>query len=259
MELKTTHHHHHHHHVFSSLQQISKTTTLSPHTKLLYHLKKFHPSLHTNKLRFRGIQATVKATSLEQPGGKMVVELVGVFNELSERMNMVSTSSSRLLFKALKLSIPVLQVLPLTSDGRSPLTKALSVALVLADLQKYTLVINRSAYDCSGKLDGAWRGSSEPQSLRQPSRPSFATAVRGAAVPSLDDFCVKPRVDNATATMTHPSRARVCVEVDLTKALPDKVWLGKLTVTGRWKKVEYENLPLFCKHCTLQGHDESTF
>lgn len=69
----------------------------------------------------------------------MVVELVGAFNELTERMNMsvLSTSSSRLLFKTLKLSIPILQGLPLSPDGRSPLSRALSVAVILADLQVF--------------------------------------------------------------------------------------------------------------------------
>lgn len=77
------------------------------------------------------------ARSPEAAGGKMVVELVGAFNEVTERMNSVwlSTSSSRLLFKALKLSIPILQSLPLASDGRSPLSKALSLSILLADLQ----------------------------------------------------------------------------------------------------------------------------
>lgn len=79
--------------------------------------------------------AAVGAATLEQPGGKMVVELVGAFNELTERMKVVSSSSSSILFKCLKLSIPLLQALPLCPDGRSPLSKALSVALILADLQ----------------------------------------------------------------------------------------------------------------------------
>lgn len=80
---------------------------------------------------------TATARSPEAAGGKMVVELVGAFNEVTERMNSVwlSTSSSRLLFKALKLSIPILQSLPLASDGRSPLSKALSLSILLADLQ----------------------------------------------------------------------------------------------------------------------------
>ncbi|KAJ4721889.1 Ca2+-activated RelA/spot-like [Melia azedarach] len=72
----------------------------------------------------------------------MVVELVGAFNELTERMNVLSSSSSRLLFKALKLSIPILQSLPLSADSRSPLSKALSVALLLADLQMDAEVIS---------------------------------------------------------------------------------------------------------------------
>lgn len=79
--------------------------------------------------------ATATTTALEQAGGKMVGKLVGAFNELTERMNVLSTSSSRILFKALKLSIPLLQSLPVAPDGRSPLSKALSVALLLADLQ----------------------------------------------------------------------------------------------------------------------------
>lgn len=82
--------------------------------------------------------ASATVTALEQPGGKMVVELVAAFNELTGRMSLqsvLSTSSSRLLFKSLKLSIPILQSLPLAPDGRSPLSKALSIALLLADLQ----------------------------------------------------------------------------------------------------------------------------
>ncbi|GMH19787.1 hypothetical protein Nepgr_021628 [Nepenthes gracilis] len=82
------------------------------------------------------------AKALEQPGGRMVVELVGAFNELTERMNMLSTSSSRILFKALKLSIPILFTFPLSLDGRSPLSKALSVAVILADLQMDAEVIS---------------------------------------------------------------------------------------------------------------------
>ncbi|GLT73882.1 hypothetical protein SLA2020_457120 [Shorea laevis] len=81
-------------------------------------------------------------TALEHTGGKMVVELVGAFNELAERINVLSTSSSRLLFLSLKFSIPILQALPLAPDGRSPLSKALSVALLLADLQMDAEVIS---------------------------------------------------------------------------------------------------------------------
>ncbi|KAJ6430819.1 hypothetical protein OIU84_018346 [Salix udensis] len=87
-------------------------------------------------------RATAETTALEQAGGKMVVELVGAFNELTDRMNVLSTSSSRILFKALKLSIPILQNLPHSPDHRSPLNKALSLALLLADLQMDAEVIS---------------------------------------------------------------------------------------------------------------------
>lgn len=78
-------------------------------------------------------------------GTGLVVELVGAFNELTERMRSHRHSkvvSSRLLFKALKLSIPLLRSLPLLPDGRSPLSKALSLALILADLQMDVEVIS---------------------------------------------------------------------------------------------------------------------
>lgn len=65
----------------------------------------------------------------------MVVELVGAFNDLTEKFPVLSTSSSHLLFKSLKRSIPLLLELPVAADGRPPLSRALSVACILADLQ----------------------------------------------------------------------------------------------------------------------------
>ncbi|KAL5700625.1 GTP diphosphokinase [Ranunculus cassubicifolius] len=130
MELHTTH-------LSSPLEPITKICQLPQLIKSPPHLT-FRRILR----RFRSKSSSPAMTALEQRGGKMVVELVGVFNELTERMNLISTSSSRLLFKSLKLSIPLLQSLPLNPDARSPLTKALSVALVLADLQMDAEVIS---------------------------------------------------------------------------------------------------------------------
>ncbi|KAG7995662.1 hypothetical protein I3843_01G121300 [Carya illinoinensis] len=82
---------------------------------------------------------------VEQAGGKRVVELVGAFNKLTGTMKNVhssTTSSQTLLFKSLKLSIPILHSLPLAPDGRSPLSKALSLALLLAHLQMDAEVIS---------------------------------------------------------------------------------------------------------------------
>ncbi|MBA0870503.1 hypothetical protein Goshw_013338 [Gossypium schwendimanii] len=87
--------------------------------------------------------STATATALEQSGGgKMVVELVGAFNQLTQEINVLSSSSSRLLFKSLKLSIPILQALPHAADGRPLLSKALSLALLLAHLQMDAEVIS---------------------------------------------------------------------------------------------------------------------
>lgn len=90
------------------------------------------------------VKTSATARAPEAAGGKMVVELVGAFNELTERMNVLSTCSSRILFKALKISIPILQQLPLSPDGRSPLSRALSLALLLANLQMDAEVISAS-------------------------------------------------------------------------------------------------------------------
>ncbi|KAL0433855.1 UNVERIFIED_CONTAM: putative GTP diphosphokinase CRSH, chloroplastic [Sesamum latifolium] len=101
------------------------------------HSKRSRSSL-SRLLKISSSSSSAEVMTLEQPGGKMVVELVGAFNELTGRMShktVLSSSSSRLLFKALKLSIPILHTLPILPDGRSPLTKALSVAVILADLQ----------------------------------------------------------------------------------------------------------------------------
>ncbi|KAA0052146.1 putative GTP diphosphokinase CRSH [Cucumis melo var. makuwa] len=111
-----------------------------------------HPRRSLNSLsRYRLLHLRASSTSgipdlptsvPEQAGGKLVVELIGAFNELTDRMNLTSTSSSVILFVTLKLSIPILQSLPLLPDGRSPLSKALCVALILADLQMDAEVIS---------------------------------------------------------------------------------------------------------------------
>ncbi|GAB2217875.1 hypothetical protein Droror1_Dr00001088 [Drosera rotundifolia] len=83
---------------------------------------------------------------MEQPGGRMVAEVVGAYNELTERMTSpISKSSSRILFKALKVSVPLLRqfvALRELPDGRSRFEKALDVAVVLADLQMDAEVIS---------------------------------------------------------------------------------------------------------------------
>eukprot|EP00252_Welwitschia_mirabilis_P025328 TRINITY_DN7865_c0_g1_i1.p1 TRINITY_DN7865_c0_g1~~TRINITY_DN7865_c0_g1_i1.p1 ORF type:complete len:569 (-),score=126.85 TRINITY_DN7865_c0_g1_i1:548-2254(-) len=92
-----------------------------------------------------------KNAVIEHPGGKMIVELVAAWNNLTERLSSISSKSSELLLKALKVSLPLLQALPPAADGRSQLSKAISVACILADLQVSAEVIVvgllKEAYD----------------------------------------------------------------------------------------------------------------
>ncbi|KAG8084782.1 hypothetical protein GUJ93_ZPchr0010g9496 [Zizania palustris] len=73
-------------------------------------------------------------------GGRLVAELVGAFNELTRRMgeDLATSSSSRLLFRALKLALPALR----DSGGDRAPARALVVAASLADLQMDAEVIS---------------------------------------------------------------------------------------------------------------------
>ncbi|XP_071704864.1 probable GTP diphosphokinase CRSH, chloroplastic [Rutidosis leptorrhynchoides] len=139
------------------------TTIISPKPKIitkfpfLLHLRTSYSSSTSTTCCFSATSvpsvpapstsSSSSSMTIAAGGGKMVVELVGAFNELTERMNnnnnqLLSTTSSRLLFKTLKFCLPILQTLPLSPDGRSPLSRALSVALLLADLQMDAEVIS---------------------------------------------------------------------------------------------------------------------
>ncbi|XP_027150383.1 uncharacterized protein LOC113750625 [Coffea eugenioides] len=61
-------------------------------------------------------------------------------------------------------------------------------------------------------------------------------------------------VDAATAKGSRPNVARVCVEVDLLKTLPSRVWIAFGERMGFWQPLIPENLPKYCEHCFHQGH-----
>ncbi|WVZ96625.1 hypothetical protein U9M48_042239 [Paspalum notatum var. saurae] len=84
--------------------------------------------------------STSATAPLPEGGGRLVAELVGAFNELTERMgeDLATSSSSRLLFRALKLALPALRDV----DGGRALARALAVATTLADLQMDAEVIS---------------------------------------------------------------------------------------------------------------------
>lgn len=56
-------------------------------------------------------------------------------------------------------------------------------------------------------------------------------------------------LDKATAEFKRPSIAKVCVQVDITKSLPHRIWLecGE-KMPGFLQEVEYVRIPSFCKH-----------
>ncbi|KAL0904564.1 hypothetical protein M5K25_026691 [Dendrobium thyrsiflorum] len=59
--------------------------------------------------------------------------------------------------------------------------------------------------------------------------------------------------DQATASRTRPSVARVLVEIDITKNHTKEIWVGSKAF-GYLQKVEFENFPEFCSHCKMHGH-----
>ncbi|XP_059289203.1 uncharacterized protein LOC132042694 [Lycium ferocissimum] len=65
-------------------------------------------------------------------------------------------------------------------------------------------------------------------------------------------------MDLATENRTRPSMAKVRVEIDLTRPKIDSVWIGveddDSPLKGFTQKIEYENVPKYCRHCKLLGH-----
>lgn len=61
------------------------------------------------------------------------------------------------------------------------------------------------------------------------------------------------QVDQAIASLTRPSLARILVEIDITKQFPKDIWLGS-DLNGYYQEVQFENFPTFCSHCKLFGH-----
>lgn len=74
---------------------------------------------------------------LDTPGGQRVAELVGAWDGLAGRLppGFATTSGSTLLLAALKMTVSTLRHASPTEDGRKPLSRALSVAFILADLR----------------------------------------------------------------------------------------------------------------------------
>lgn len=65
-------------------------------------------------------------------------------------------------------------------------------------------------------------------------------------------------LDDSTMGRTRPSMAKIRVEVDLLKSLPQSVFVrqeyDESPLKGYTQKIEYEGVPKYCKHCRKLGH-----
>ncbi|VFQ77310.1 unnamed protein product [Cuscuta campestris] len=60
-------------------------------------------------------------------------------------------------------------------------------------------------------------------------------------------------MDASTTTKTRPSVARFCVEIDVSKELPKKIWIDNGGM-GFFQDISYENVPDYCCQCRKSGH-----
>lgn len=64
------------------------------------------------------------------------------------------------------------------------------------------------------------------------------------------------KIDAATLTLARLNVASVCVDVDLSKLLPNRIWIA-VAEGGFWQRIDYEDLPSYCENCHKQGHEIS--
>lgn len=65
------------------------------------------------------------------------------------------------------------------------------------------------------------------------------------------------KVDRNTLCLIRTLAARVCVQLDVSKKLPHRVWIGTGN-GGAWHPLLYPAPPLFCSSCNRLGHLPST-
>lgn len=64
------------------------------------------------------------------------------------------------------------------------------------------------------------------------------------------------KIDVYTANKSKLSQANLCIEMDISKALPNHLWIGILE-KGVAVKVNYGSIPHYCNHCNKLGHLEA--
>src|SRR4051812_26232640 len=102
-----------------------------------------------------------------------------------------------------------------------------------------------------------WESPIVPVWISLPNLPLFLFNKSGLF--SIGSLLSKPlTLDSATADMSRPSVARVCVEIDLLKTIIPRVRLDCESGEGFWQEVIYEKMPSYCNTCKRLGHDHST-
>lgn len=75
------------------------------------------------------------------------------------------------------------------------------------------------------------------------------------AVFAIANLIGKPlKVDSSTLSHNRPSVARICVELDVSKVLPDVVWINNGEYGGFSQPIKYEFIPDYCTDCKKFGH-----
>lgn len=62
------------------------------------------------------------------------------------------------------------------------------------------------------------------------------------------------KIDSATTILSRPNVVRFCVELDVCKELPRRIWIS-MADGGFWQNVTYEEIPHYCVNYHKQGHD----
>nr|UOX39820.1 DUF4283 domain-containing protein [Erythronium dens-canis] len=60
--------------------------------------------------------------------------------------------------------------------------------------------------------------------------------------------------DPETANTMKPAHPRICVEIDLTKPIPTKVFIQIGEAEGYWQPIAFEGNPVYCSFCKMHGH-----
>lgn len=65
-------------------------------------------------------------------------------------------------------------------------------------------------------------------------------------------------VDNRTKACVSVKYARACVELDVTRPIPDSAWISLLNDKGFWHPIEAETNLSYCNKCKVHGHTIGT-